>query len=74
MDDFQDFVNKVKMSAQFKNSHVGVKDIMVFDKSIQKEEFLTSNINKDIQLSGRFSGTVNNLRGNNVLININDLC
>ncbi|MBK8841835.1 MAG: hypothetical protein IPO33_02835 [Saprospiraceae bacterium] len=73
MDDFQDFVNKVKMSAQFKNSHVGVKDIMVFDKSIQKEEFLTSNINKDIQLSGRFSGTVNNLRGNNVLININDL-
>ena len=73
MDDFQDFVNKVKMSAQFKNSHVGVKDIMVFDKSIHREEFLTSNVDKDIQLSGRFSGTVNNLRGNNVLININDL-
>ncbi len=73
MDDFQDYVNKVKMNAHFVNSFVGVKDIMVFDRSLWDVDFLTRNINRTMKLSGKYSGTVNNLRGNKVNINIDEL-
>jgi len=72
MDDFQDYVNKVKMVGHFKNSHVGVKDIMVFDPSLSGVDFLTHNIERDVKLDGRFSGTVNNMRGNDIRIEIDN--
>jgi len=66
MKDFQDYVNKVKMYAHFTNSHVSVKDIMVFNHKLPEVDFLNQNINNDFLLDGHVNGTVNNLRGNKV--------
>ena len=70
MEDFQDYVNKVKMTGHFTNSQVSVKDIMVFDPKLSNIDFLIKNKNNDLHLEGNIYGTVNNLRGKQAKISI----
>lgn len=70
MEDFQDFVNKVRMAGRFKNSEISVKDIMVFDPKLETVDFLRHNKDKEIGLDGSFAGTVNNLKGNNLKLEV----
>ncbi len=70
MKDFEDYVNKVKMTGRLTKSHISIKDIMAFDPKLEQVDFLTHNREKEIKIDGSFSGTVNNLRGNNVQLEV----
>lgn len=71
--DFGDYVDKVRMTGQFKDSYVGVEDILVFEKSLKDVPILAQNRSRKIALDGNFVGTVNHLQGNEVYINIDNM-
>ena len=58
------------MAGRFKNSEISVKDIMVFDPKLETVDFLRHNKDKEIGLDGSFAGTVNNLKGNNLKLEV----
>ncbi|MES2827247.1 MAG: translocation/assembly module TamB domain-containing protein [Bacteroidota bacterium] len=53
--DFRDYVNKVRMKANFKNSFLSSSDISYFTRELAK-------INLNLELDGQLSGFVNNLK------------
>lgn len=53
--DFRDFVNKVRMKGNFKNSFLASSDISYFTSELNK-------INLNLALDGQVSGLVNNLK------------
>ncbi|RZL47643.1 MAG: translocation/assembly module TamB, partial [Pedobacter sp.] len=55
MKDFNDFVNKVRMNADFKNSHVSSSDIAFFTPALKKMKL-------DIDIDGKITGYVNDLK------------
>ncbi|MVN92603.1 translocation/assembly module TamB domain-containing protein [Mucilaginibacter aquatilis] len=59
--DFSDFVNKVRMDADIKDSHLSSKDIAYFTPSLDKTNF-------ELGLSGRASGLVNNIKARNLTV------
>ncbi|WP_345950368.1 translocation/assembly module TamB domain-containing protein [Mucilaginibacter sp. PAMB04274] len=60
-DDFSDFENKVVMDADLKSSHLSSADIGYFTSSLGK-------INFELDLSGRASGKVNNIKARNLTV------
>lgn len=59
MKDFNDFVNKVRMSANFKNSHISSSDIAYFTPALKKMKL-------EIDVDGKITGLVNNLKARNL--------
>ncbi len=59
--DFSDFFNKIKMKANFKNSHLDAKDIGYFTSALQ-------DMRLNIEIDGQVSGFVNNLRAKKLSI------
>ncbi|MDB5030584.1 translocation/assembly module TamB domain-containing protein [Mucilaginibacter sp.] len=55
LDDFNDFVNKVRMEGDFKQSHISSTDIAYFTTSLEK-------VNFELGVDGRIQGAVNNLK------------
>lgn len=53
--DFNDYVNKVRMKANFKNGHLASRDISYFAPQLSK-------MNLDIDVDGQITGLVNNLK------------
>lgn len=53
--DFNDYVNKVRMKANFKNSHISSSDIAFFTPALK-------NMKLDLDIDGQISGLVNNLK------------
>ncbi|MBB6500627.1 translocation/assembly module TamB domain-containing protein [Pedobacter cryoconitis] len=53
--DFNDYVNKVRMKAHFKNSHLESKDVAYFASEVSK-------MNLNIDVDGQITGLVNDLR------------
>ena len=53
--DFNDFVNKVRIKANFKESHISSRDIAYFTPALKK-------LKLDIDIDGQISGYVNNLK------------
>ncbi|MBI4931990.1 MAG: translocation/assembly module TamB domain-containing protein [Bacteroidetes bacterium] len=64
-DDFNDFVNKVKMKAQFKSSNIEMADIAYFSDELY-------GIKRRVFLNGDVSGKVSDLKGKNILLVIGD--
>lgn len=54
-EDFNDYVNKVRMKAHFKNSHLESRDVAYFTSEVAK-------MNLNIDIDGQITGLVNNLR------------
>jgi hypothetical protein len=54
-DDFNDYVNKVRMKGNFKNSHLSSRDVAYFTPELRK-------MNLDLDIDGQITGLVNNLR------------
>jgi hypothetical protein len=54
-DDFNDYINKVRMKAHFKNGHLASRDISYFSPQLSK-------MNLDIDVDGQITGLVNNLK------------
>jgi hypothetical protein len=59
MKDFNDFVNKVRMNADFKNSHISSSDIAYFTPALKKMKL-------EIDVDGKITGLVNNLKAKNL--------
>ncbi len=59
--DYYDFINQVKMKAQFNHSQVGMDDIAYFAPELK-------GMNKRLIVSGKVNGKVNDLRGNDMTI------
>ncbi|MET3114821.1 hypothetical protein AAKU52_002560 [Pedobacter sp. CG_S7] len=59
--DFKDYFNKVRMKANFKDSHLDSKDIAYFTSALEK-------MNLNIDIDGQVSGFVNNLRAKQLSI------
>jgi hypothetical protein len=53
--DFNDYFNKVRMKANFKNSHIDSKDITYFTSALE-------HMNLNLDIDGQVTGLVNNLR------------
>lgn len=65
-EDFQDFPNKVNMSADFDQARVAIRDILVFAPELARNRFFINNRNEILEISGEFSGSINKLRGKNL--------
>jgi hypothetical protein len=59
--DYYDFIDQVKMKAQFNHSQVGMEDIAYFAPELK-------GMNKQLTVSGKVNGKVNDLRGNDMTI------
>ena len=53
--DFKDYENKVRMKANFKNSHISSSDVAFFAPALKKMKL-------DVEVDGQITGLVNNLR------------
>lgn len=69
--DFFDFNDKVDMRLVFQNSKVRVEDIMVFASGLKNNAFFQINKDRDLKISGVVSGTVNELQGNDLVLQLN---
>ncbi len=69
--DFSDFNEKVRMRLVLDDSKVRLKDIMTFAASLYDDPFFQTNINRDVQISGIIDGTINDLRGDDLVLKIN---
>ncbi len=69
--DFTFFNDKVDMKIHFsEDAIVKLGDIMAFAPALNNNLFFKNNRSKQIQLSGRIEGTVNDLKGNNIILQI----
>lgn len=60
-DDYNDFIDKVVLQASFDHSHVNMADIAYFAPELKGAD-------NTLLLSGNIKGKIDNLKGNNVLI------
>ena len=59
--DFSDYINKVRMKANFKESHLASRDISFFSAELSK-------MNLDIDIDGQITGLVSNLRAKQLAV------
>lgn len=69
---FRDFENSVIMEGRFNNTDVMLGDIMTFAPGLYENTFFRNNENKNLLLDGIIRGTVNNLSGRDLNIQLAD--
>ncbi|SER13677.1 translocation/assembly module TamB domain-containing protein [Neolewinella agarilytica] len=67
-----DFNNEVRMDIKVKNSQVAVRDLLYFARKLRFNTFFRDNLGRKLTLGGRLSGRVNNLRGRDVEISLDN--
>lgn len=70
--DLNDFVNKVKLDGQIKESKIAVFDLKMFAPMLSDIQNLNVDIKEKILISGQYSGTTNNLNLQNFDLKIGD--
>lgn len=68
--DFQDFVNKVRMTGNLKHSTITLRDIIAFAPALKNDRFFSANYNTKVQIQGRIRGTVNNLKARDITLKL----
>lgn len=63
-----DFNNEVRMDINIKKSKVAVRDVLYFARKLRFNQFFRDNQERKIEVGGKFNGPVNNLRGRDVLL------
>lgn len=63
--DFNDFIHAVHLSSEFKNSKIATSDIGYFTSELQA-------IDVQFNLNGKVRGPIDNLKGRNITLSIND--
>jgi hypothetical protein len=69
---FRDFENSVIMEGRFNNTDVMLGDIMTFAPGLYENTFFRNNENKNLLLDGIIRGTVNNLSGRDLNVQLAD--
>ncbi len=71
---FSDFVQRVKIEANFaNNSFLQFDDLFFFAPQLKEVELIKSNASRSIALEGRVSGKVNKIRGRDLKIQVGDI-
>ncbi|MFT5998725.1 MAG: hypothetical protein ACI81P_001179, partial [Neolewinella sp.] len=63
---WSEFNDKVILDIQVKDSEVAVRDIMYFARNLRFNQFFRDNRRQKINIGGHFSSRVNNLRGKDI--------
>lgn len=71
-DAFSDFSNEVLIESNLQGSRVAFADLMHFVPSLEKSPFFVQNSSKTATISGQYLGRINNIRGSNVEINLDN--
>lgn len=68
--DWVDFINKVKMDINLKNSELAIEDLLMVAPVLKDNPFFKSNINEKVKISGRIYDKVNRLKANDLKLQI----
>jgi hypothetical protein len=68
--DFEEFEDKILMSAHFAGASIALRDIMHFATGLQQNEFFQKNKDEIVTIDGQASGKVNNLRGRDLKVKL----
>lgn len=71
--DFKSYTDMVEMHVNSKEGEIAIEDIITFAPGLKKVRFFDENRMEKIVINGRFNGTVNNLSGDDLLLQIGDL-
>lgn len=63
---WSEFNDRVSLDIRVKDSEVAVRDIMYFARNLRFNQFFRDNRRQKINIGGRFSSRVNNLRGKDI--------
>lgn len=66
VEDWRDFVNKVLLEGDLRNSTIALGDIVYFAPKLRNNTFFRENINQKLVISGRVLGAVNRLNVRNL--------
>ena len=61
--DFDDFVNKVKLNLDLEDVQIRLAELLAWMPLMKKNDFLMNHSKSDLEFGGRFSGTINDLKG-----------
>ena len=67
---FKEFGQKVKFKTDLKSAKLNIADLVYFIPTIHTNKLLNDNIGKNISLSGKISGTLNNFSSSGFSINV----
>ncbi len=70
--DIDYFNDRVRMDARIKDSKIALSDLMNVAPGLKNNAFFQKNKREEVDISGRFTGRVNNLRGRDVQLRLND--
>lgn len=70
--DFADFSNKVKLNLDLDEVHIRLGELLTWVPELKKNDFLVNQSGSDLEISGRFTGTINDLKGTRTLIKVGD--
>ena len=71
-DAFLDFNNKVILDGRFENAYFAIDELVYFIPRLYESAFFKLNYKEKLYLDGRIRGRVNNLRGQDLSINLAD--
>ncbi|MGB1206819.1 MAG: translocation/assembly module TamB domain-containing protein [Chitinophagales bacterium] len=67
---FYDFVNRVKLDTDFKNTHFTFADIGHFARALHKVKYIHQRQDEKITLSGQISDKISKIKGENLIVKI----
>lgn len=70
--DFTEFVDKVRIKAQLRNSNIALKDIMAFAPKLNQNQFFAQNKNTVLYINADILGRINSLRGKDMFFSLAD--
>ena len=71
-DSFSEFPEKVRITSEFNNAKIGVKDVLFLGEKLKQNEFLALYKEESLIIDGKLSGRLNNLRGADLNIQLSD--
>ncbi|MEZ4986601.1 MAG: translocation/assembly module TamB domain-containing protein [Saprospiraceae bacterium] len=71
-EDWAYFTDKVKMDVRFHDADVTLQDIIAFVPNLNNNRFFADNRLTNLQIDGRVKGNINNLRGDDLNIQLAD--
>ncbi len=69
---FEDFTNKVIIDGQFEDSYIAIDELVYFIPKLYNSAFFKQNYKEKLYINGRIRGKINNLRGQDLSINLAD--
>lgn len=69
---FRDFSNEVHINGDFYRAEILIGELLFLGEELEQSPFIQKNKDKTIHLAGTINGTINDLRGRNIQLSIDD--